>query len=227
MMTCILLLGGQSTRVNLDKPKQFLEINGKELFEYSLSTILSTNLFKNIVLAVESNYLEHVKNILEAKYKGKNISLVSGGNTRQKSVYNALSSIKDENVDYVFIHDAARPLASKEIFVSVANEVQNYPAISSFSKISDTICEKNDTDSIKDYLNREKIIKIETPQAFKFDIIFRAHEEYMKLKNFISTDDASLVKHMGVEVALIENKNFNFKVTTSSDIDLLKKILKN
>lgn len=227
MMTCILLLGGHSTRVNLNKPKQFLEINGKELFEYSLSTILSANLFKNIVLAVEPNYLEHVKNILEAKYKGKNISLVSGGNTRQESVYNALSSIKDDNVDYVFIHDAARPLVSKEIFVSMANEVQNYPAISSFSKISDTICKKNDTNSIKDYLNREKIIKIETPQAFKFDIIFRAHEEYMKLKNFISTDDASLVKHMGVEVALIENKNFNFKVTTSSDIDLLKKILKN
>ena len=197
MIAAVLLLSGQSERAGIDTPKQFYAINGKELFEYSLKTLLEAHKFDSLVLV-----------------------------TRQESVFNALNYLSTKGIDEVLIHDAARPFVSKNAVKNVIKALKEANGASLYSKISDSICTFSEDNYIKNYQNRDEIIKIETPQAFKFDIIFKAHLEDIKSRDFMVTDDASLLLKVGEKVKLVENSDFNLKVTTHSDLLLAEKILK-
>ena len=75
------------------------------------------------------------------------------------------------------------------------------------------------------YNYREKIVKLQTPQAFKFDIIYTAHETERKNGNFSFTDDTSLLVSKGFKIKLVESSILNFKVTNFDDLFILKRIL--
>jgi len=226
MIAAILLLSGQSERAGIDTPKQFYAINGKELFEYSLKTLLEAHKFDSLVLVTQKKYFGHCSSIMKTHFFGVNFVLVEGGNTRQESVFNALNYLSTKGIDEVLIHDAARPFISKNAIKNVIKALKEANGTSLYSKVSDSICTFSEDNYIKNYQNRDEIIKIETPQAFKFDIILKAHLENIKSKDFMVTDDASLLLKIGEKVKLVENSDFNLKVTTRSDLLLAKKILK-
>lgn len=226
MISAVLLLSGQSERAGIDTPKQFYAINGKELFEYSLKTLLEAHIFDSLILVTQKKYFEHVSSIMKTHFFGVKFVLVEGGNTRQESVFNALNYLSTKGIDEVLIHDAARPFISKNAIKNVIKALKEANGTSLYSKVSDSICTFSEDNYIKNYQNRDEIVKIETPQAFKFDIIFKAHLENIKSKDFMVTDDASLLLKVGEKVKLVENSDFNLKVTTRSDLLLAEKILK-
>ncbi len=75
-------------------------------------------------------------------------------------------------------------------------------------------------------MDRRPLWMIQTPQAFAFPLIFRAHEEARR-DGFIGTDDSSLVERLGIVVKIIEGSKFNFKITTPEDLAIAEAILKN
>lgn len=233
MIIGILLLAGSSLRLNEVNEKQYIKINDKELFLYPLFTMFEVKELDSIVLVVKKDKLELTKEIVN-KYQNKNIYnkkiyFVEGGSSRQESSFNALKfidTIINKNEDnYVLIHDAARVLVSKEIIEENIEEVKNYDATTTYINESDSLIEVKNTQSnkdvIKSYLNRDKIKKLQTPQAFKFDIIFSAQKESKTLNN----DDASLVFNKGIDVALVLGNSLNFKLTTKDDLSLLKMLI--
>jgi len=117
----------------------------------------------------------------------------------------------------VAIHDAARPLVSVDTIkkaLEVASSIGNaVPAIS----INDSLRIVENSYNFR--IDREKIKIIQTPQCFSIDVIKRA---YQQPYNEFFTDDASVVENMGIKINLIEGNRENFKVTTESDIKLLK-----
>lgn len=211
----IIAAGGSGTRMKSDVPKQFIEVFGKPVIFYSIEKFLNFNSYIRVIVVLPQNMLE-LWNSYNSKFNFfDKIEIAIGGKTRFHSVFNGVQMLNDNGV--VAIHDAARPLVSvdtiKKAF-EVASSIGNaVPAVS----INDSlrIVENSHNFSI----DREKIKIIQTPQCFSNDIIKKAYQQTYKE---IFTDDASVVENMGIKINLIEGNRENFKITTESDIKLLK-----
>ena len=226
MNIAIILLGGSSKRLNLNTPKQFIKLNDKELFEYSLETFAKLDEIDQIILVTGKNYYEHVCDIVNNKYSYKNINIVIGGETRQESVFNALSYLKDKVLDndVVLIHDSSRPLVTSRIIIDHLNALQKEEGTSTYVDIFDSIIMK-ENGYIKTYVPREDYFLVQTPQGFKFKDIYDVHEEMKNKNQLFFTDDASLLVKKGKKIKLIYGDRFNFKITTLDDLMLLRSIL--
>ena len=141
--------------------------------------------------------------------------IIEGGNTRQQSVYNGL---KYEKCDYVLIHDGARPIITTEIINICAEMVKEIKALSVMTKTIDTIKEVENGRIVRT-IDRSKLYNTQTPQAFEYDLILKAHQKF-EGKNF--TDDAGMLEELGETVYVIDGSYRNIKITTQSDIELAK-----
>ncbi len=222
MIYAVLLMAGKGTRCQSFDFKQYAKINNIDLFLYPLNTLLSIDNIDKIVLVVDEEHIEYVNKTIKNLTTNKEIYIICGGNTRKESVFNSLKFIDNfHNCDYVLIHDAARFLISKEIIENSLDAVKKYNATTCYIDAVDTIALKNDENYIENYLNRDKIIKIQTPQCFKFDIIFKAHQELSD--NYF--DDCSLINKLLKDVYLVKGDEKNFKVTSKLDLILAEALV--
>lgn len=220
MICAILLLAGSSSRTGLDLEKQFFVIKGKEAFLYPLLTLMSAQEISSIILVAKKERFDLVNESLKKIKKTKQLYVIEGGETRKKSVSNALEFIKHNlrDIDYCLIHDSARVLVSKEIIEKNIEEVKKSGATTTYIKPTNAIAINEN--SAPFYLDRNKLIEIQTPQAFKFDLIYKAHKQEID-----SLDDLSLTLKYKNNVSFIEGNAYNFKVTTREELEILKKLL--
>lgn len=165
-----------------------------------------------------------------AAYAPTPSALVAGGRERQDSVMNALSSLPDD-IDYVFIHDCARPLIRPEQLVALHKIVRRENAVVLAHRVTDTIKEhtivsrgKAGDSSRLRTLDRSKLWAMETPQVFARELIVRAYAKVVSLGRRI-TDDAAAVELLHQPVALLENPYPNPKLTTPADLAYLEFLL--
>lgn len=223
VIKAIILAGGYSRRMNLKVPKQLVKINKKPLLAYTLDRFERCNAIAGITLVAHRKYILQCRNLIK-KYSYKKIEqLVIGGRTRQKSVFNALRKIRD--CDYVLIHDGVRPFVTQKIISRIIKAVKNFGAVTYAVKATDTIVEA-EKGFIDHFLCRNRLWHIQTPQAFKFDLIFQAQRE-AKLKRILnSTDDARLVlKLKKNKIRIIKGSRKNIKITRPFDLYLAKLLL--
>ena len=227
MIFMFILLAGSSTRMGSSTLKQFINISGKEIFEYSLETFDKIEKINKIFLVAQKDNFEHINQIILNKKYNHEIEIIEGGATRQESVFNSLNIIKNvaSSSSIVIFHDACRPLITKETTLKIIDEAEKNDGATAYCPLCDSICEKNNENYINNSLNREKIVKLQTPQAFKFDIIYTAHETERKNGNLSFTDDTSLLVSKGFKIKLVESSILNFKVTNFDDLFILKRIL--
>ena len=143
------------------------------------------------------------------------VVVIEGGKTRQESVYNGL---KYEKCDYVLIHDGARPIITTELINICAEMVKEVKALSVMTKTIDTIKEVEHGKIVRT-IDRSKLYNTQTPQAFDYNLILRAHQKF-EGKNY--TDDSGMVEDLGEAVYVIDGSYKNIKITTQSDIELAK-----
>ncbi|MCB9499382.1 MAG: 2-C-methyl-D-erythritol 4-phosphate cytidylyltransferase [Erysipelotrichaceae bacterium] len=226
MIYGLLMMSGTGNRLTPNSYKQYIKINGIDIFLYSLNTFLSCNLIDEIVLVVDKDHLDYVQEIINKLKASKKIYITEGSDTRQKSVYNGLKYLKTlDKCSEVVIHDAARPLLSLSTLKESVEELKKADAVAVYIPSQDSLVFANGKDYSINYINRNEIMQIQTPQCFKFDIIFNVHEKAIKNSIFNSSDDLQLVKGLGVNVSLIKGSKLNFKVTDSTDLEILKKLL--
>ncbi len=222
-IVAIIPAGGSGFRTGTSTPKQFLKFHGKELIVFTIEVFQSSPLIDEIIVAVNHSYIDFI-NKLKLKYKLKKISMVvEGGNERQDSVYNALSVLHLRKNDLVAVHDAARPLLSKEVLNNAIETAGNKGNAVVSIKARDTLLETND--NLYKYPDRSNIYYIQTPQIFKYDQLKSAFEFAYK-NNFYGTDESMLMQKAGYKLNLVEGSLINFKVTTADDLLILKKLLK-
>lgn len=227
MIFMFILLAGSSTRMGSSTLKQFINISKKEIFEYSLETFDKIEKINKIFLVAQKDNFEHINQIILNKKYNHEIEIIEGGATRQESVFNSLNRIKNiaSSSSIVIFHDACRPLITKETTLKIIDEAEKNDGATAYCPLFDSICKKNNENYINNSLNREKIVKLQTPQAFKFDIIYTAHETERKNGNLSFTDDTSLLVSKGFKIKLVESSILNFKVTNFDDLFILKRIL--
>ena len=221
MKVAFFLLAGHGQRLSSDIKKQFIQINDKDLFLYALKSFEQSEIDK-ILIVTSKEDIDYVKEKISTH--SKILDVIKGGETRKQSVYNALIylSTKVNSDDIILIHDAARPLVSVALINDVIKTTVNKDCCSVVLPLKDTIIETNEGQYSKT-LNRENLYSVQTPQGFRYDIIYKAH---LKALNVDASDDAQLVKNLGYDVTLVKGEQNNFKVTTKEDLDYLKFLLK-
>ena len=227
MNIAVILAGGTGSRMQSKTPKQFIKINGKPIISYTLMAFEQAELMDEIVIVCLDDYKEHIKTIISDFKISKFNSLISNGNTRQQSVFNAISHIKNyaKDDDIVLIHDGVRAMIMPDMIDKCVIETKKYKAVTLAQKTKNTmIIAKNG--QISKYLDRDFIYNVQTPQSFKFDIIYNSHINAINSGNTDITDDTQIVMPYYNNIHIIENDLPNLKLTTKEDIMLFEYYLK-
>ena len=207
----IITAGGTSSRFG-NTNKLLEKIDGKEIIKYTVDAFTNAGV-EDIVICANVSIISILSDIF-ADYK--NVRIIEGGTTRQESVYNGLQAV---DCDYVLIHDGARPMITSEIIKKTMDEVVEKKAVSVMTKTVDTIKKVDENGKIITTIDRTQLYNTQTPQAFEYSLIKEVHEKYKGL-NF--TDDAGMVEEFGKDVYIVEGDYRNIKVTTKSDLALVK-----
>lgn len=210
----IITAGGSSARYGSNK--LFENLCGKPVIQYSID--LFTQMGFDIVISCNSSFIDDMKQLCGCY---KNVSVITGGITRQQSVYYALLAVS--SCDYVIIHDGARPLITKQTVEKCLEKAFEKKAVITAVKTTDTIkTVELESHKITSTPDRAKLINVQTPQIFDYKMIFEAHEKN-KDKNF--TDDACLIEECGKTVYYSEGEYSNIKITNPIDIAFAKILL--
>lgn len=145
------------------------------------------------------------------------ISLVTGGATRQESVYRALLKVKDHGApEHVIIHDAARPFVSAQIIDLAIDTVTTRGACTVATPVVDTL-KVVDGPKIVSTVDRSRLYAVQTPQAAPFDLLLSCHEQARSQKLSV-TDDAGILEAFGHEVSIFAGSPSNIKITVQEDL---------
>jgi 2-C-methyl-D-erythritol 4-phosphate cytidylyltransferase/2-C-methyl-D-erythritol 2,4-cyclodiphosphate synthase len=201
----IILASGQSKRFNSVKPKQFIKYKNKALFEHSIDKAIDSKLFKKIILVIND------KKQIKCKYP-KNVIIIEGGKERSDSSLIGLNYIKRFKPNNVLIHDAARPNFTIKLLNDLINSLKknkaSIPVINSKDSIKYKV--KNQLFNLK----RENSFLTQTPQAFKFNDLYKLSiSQKIKIQ-----DEATLFIENNLKVKFIKGENLNTKITFKEDI---------
>jgi len=215
--------GGSGKRAVSDLPKQYLKFNDKELLAYTLEVFQNCSGIDEIIIAARQEYFDVILSI-KNKYGFSKISkIVEGGIERQDSVSNGLKSIAAEDDDVIVVHDAARPLLTQQILLdAIKCAVEHGSGVVAIKARDTLIINKND--DFNEYINRENVYYVQTPQAFKYKILTNALQK-AENENFYGTDESMLLTNAAYNFHIVEGNFENFKITTDSDLQLFKRIV--
>ena len=213
MNYAIIVAGGKGKRFSNKEKKQFFKIGSKTILNLTVEKFLNHNLIDRIVIVIpeEDKYKFNIND--EKIYK---ISLP--GEERKDSVLNALYTIENDIKpnDKILIHDGVRPFVSESLITNILNALEEYDCVVPGIKIFDTVKEIDSKNSIIKTLNRDKLVRIQTPQGFKGKLLNILIGNLKKPINF--TDEASVFEFSGEKVKVIPGEEKNLKITTKEDI---------
>jgi 2-C-methyl-D-erythritol 4-phosphate cytidylyltransferase len=214
MISVIIAGAGHGQRIN-KHPKAFIKIGGKELIYHSLNRFYKIT--KNITVVLPEEYVIEWQKKFKEAYKG--IRVVKGGTIRQDSVKKGLDSLKNTE-GIILVHDVARPFFTEKLVEKVVEGAKQYGACIPYLPVQDTIKEFEGV-FVKNTLMREKIVLVQTPQAFKSSILRNAYRKAYE-DNFYGSDDAVLVERTGLKVYMTYGDRENIKITYPVDIEIAK-----
>lgn len=217
MISVILLAGGKGSRINSKIPKQFLPLAGKPIVMHSLERIDKLDFVSEVIIVCNQDYISRMNQLIEDYMLKKVYKIVSGGKTRQESVFNGL---KESLGKIVIIHESARPFVSKKDFDNIADN-QSENCIFA-EKINYTVVQGKDKIDLT--LDRDLLLNVQLPQKFNKEKLLESH---IKAKNdgLEFTDDSSLFFHYNKDdIKIIRGSNFNIKITNDFDYLISEKI---
>ncbi len=217
-VAAILPAAGQGVRMGSHK-KQFLMLDGTPILIHTLRKFVACPDVAQIFVATRPEDLVRTQQSLNAEGLGKTVVVVPGGNRRQESVENCLRVVPPDT-SLVAVHDAVRPFVSPALISAVIQEAaQSGAAILGIPSV-DTV-KQVARNRILGTIPRERIVLAQTPQVFRLEILKRAFEKARE-DGFHTTDEASLVEHLGLEVTVVRGSDRNIKITTPADLELAR-----
>jgi 2-C-methyl-D-erythritol 4-phosphate cytidylyltransferase/2-C-methyl-D-erythritol 2,4-cyclodiphosphate synthase len=215
----LIAAAGTGSRAGGDIPKQYVKIGGKAVLRHTIEKFIYLQGLTSLRVIVRP---EHI-GMYEEAVAGLDLPPpVFGGGTRKESVFRGVQALchpgmfQDDNI--VLIHDAARPFVNQKAIRGILQAMMEHQAATLTIPVADTL-----VNAEYEITDRSALYAVQTPQAFRFDILKKAHERFQDHPSF--TDDAGLVAAMGVKVHLISGSRENFKITTAEDLAMAEKLL--
>jgi len=203
-ITLVVLCAGNSSRFELTAKKQWLRIDNSPLWLFVTNRLKEFYDFEKIIIASHKNELNYMKNFSDE------FIFVEGGETRQKSMQNALAQVSS---DYVMFTDVARAGIPKKVIENLISSKDDATCIVPVLNVNDTVVFKNET------INRDEVKLIQTPQLSKVEVLKQALNTN---KEF--TDDSSAIKDIGGTVKYVQGSIESKKITFEEDIDTISSL---
>lgn len=224
MVSAIIVAAGKGLRMNDPTRKQYLDLAGRPILAYSIMVFDTCELIDKIFLVVPREDIEYCRKKIIPLMELKNgLNLVPGGKQRQNSVYNGLQAI-DKKTDTVVVHDGVRPFIQSHELESCIKGARKFGACILGVPAGDTVKCVSKSGFIEKTLSRDRIWLAQTPQAFKYELIIRAHEVAQR-DGYAGSDDASLVERLGKNVRIINGSKNNIKITVREDLVIARAML--
>lgn len=208
--TAIIVAAGSGSRFNSDIPKQFIEIHGKPVIVHALERFQAAPSVDSIVLVLAGDQVAG----FESDAISKLTKVVAGGTTRAESVLNGLNAV-DAGTEIVAVHDGARPLVAVDEIERTIATAKETGAACLVAAVTDTIKSVRG-DEIAATLDRDKLRRALTPQAFRIEVLKKAFE-LGDLSDAV-TDECYLVERLGHPIAFVEGSSRNIKITHAEDL---------
>ena len=225
-IAAILPAAGLGTRMGIETPKQFLELDGTPIVIHSLRRIAACPQVTDIIVATRADEVVRVEErIAREKFK-QAVRVVKGGDSRQDSVAAALREVPNDT-EIVLVHDAVRPFVTAEQIARVIEEARRCEAAILGIPAMDTVKEvkraslPEDVALITGTVPRERIVLAQTPQAFATKLLKEAFAR-AQADGVHASDEAGLVERMGHDVHVVLGSESNMKITKPADMDLAR-----
>ena len=226
-VAAIVAAAGLGVRMQRDTPKTYLQLAGKPILIHTLEVFERVSEVHEVLVVVHPEDLEFCQEEVIDPYPLKKVlRLVPGGKERQDSVYNALKVLwkKEDELDVVLVHDGVRPLVSPAQVRQVVTAARRYGGAILGVPCQDTLKRVNSRKEIIATVDRQELWQVQTPQAFRAALLWRAYQQAME-KGFYATDEAALVEALGDTVVVVPSSPLNLKITTPDDLKMAEAIL--
>lgn len=215
----LIVAAGRGTRFGAGLPKQYRSFGGAPLLAATITAChraLPDAEFLVVINGDDASLFQDV-----ARHcAGIALRAVTGGATRQESVWHGLQALQAQAPDLVLIHDGVRPFATPELFQRVISAACASGAAIPGLALTDTIKQIDAAGTITGSLDRTRVMRVQTPQAFAFPLIFAAHASLAAAGRFDLTDDAAVMAEAGHAVQVVTGEAGNLKVTFPEDLSV-------
>lgn len=226
MNIAIILAAGSGTRMGTKTPKQFIEVEGKTLMEYSIAAFERNANIDEIAVVTKEEYFPLVQSFIEKNGFKKVRKLLKGGKERYDSSLAAINAYTRDD-DRLFLHDCVRAGVSQSIIDDCARKLEEFEAVEVGVEPTDTVVAIDNDGCIVDIPVRSMLRNAQTPQCFRRGTIKKAFEIALQDPNFKATDDSGVVhKYLpDVKIFVAKGEQNNFKVTFQDDIERFRKMI--
>ncbi|XP_074430896.1 D-ribitol-5-phosphate cytidylyltransferase isoform X1 [Larus michahellis] len=233
-VAAVLPAGGSGERLGGATPKQFCAVQGRPLVSYTVRAMERIGWISDIIVVVSPENVETMKSIIE-KYGHKRVTVVKGGITRHRSIFNGLKVFAEnefsdhllQKPEVVIIHDAVRPFVEEDILSKVVMAAKEHGAAGAIRPLVSTVIACAADGCLDHSLERARYRASEMPQAFLFDIIYEAYQQCTDYDLDYGTECLHLaLKYCKTNAKLIEGTADLWKVTYRRDLYAAESIIK-
>jgi 2-C-methyl-D-erythritol 4-phosphate cytidylyltransferase len=222
----IIPAAGAGVRMQTNRPKQFLDLDGRPVLVRTLEIFHVCPVIESIILVTPGPDVEYARNeIVETYGLTKVEKVVAGGERRQDSVRLGLEAWDGQD-GLALIHDGVRPLVPADLIVRVIDAAKENRAVITALPAKETVKKVDEKGLVVRTYDRQKVWLVQTPQVFRYEDILMAHQRAIQENWEEVTDDALLMEKVGIPVKVIEGSEENIKVTTTRDLELARSLLK-
>ena len=222
MNSVIIVAAGASRRMGFNKV--FAMLHGRPVLYWSIAAFEECREVDEIIVVTRSDRVAVVEKLVAAEKLTKVRKVVEGGAERHLSVWNGLRAIGSEGSQFVAIHDAARPLVTPRLISECFALARKHGSACCASPIPDTVKRASHELLVTDDVERQNLWAMQTPQVFSSALIMQAYASIMARHELV-TDEVSAVQKLGKRVALLENEDYNFKITFPRDLPMAEQVI--
>lgn len=216
--SAIIVAAGSSQRMGFDK--LFAPLGRIPVLARTIAAFENCPSIAEIIIVTSAERLKDVRALAPAKKS----TIVEGGAERWESVWNGLQAVSGA-LEYVAIHDGARPLIPPKKIEDCIAAAARYGAAACARRITDTVKRANDEGFVTGTVEREGLWAMQTPQVFRKDLILRAYDAVRTAGKSV-TDEVSAVEALDAPVFLVESRHPNPKITYATDLEAAERLVR-
>lgn len=228
MVFALIFAGGKGTRMHVgDKPKQFLEIDGKSILCHTIEHFQNNGNVDKIIVVSSIDWLEYAKKIIQAAGYGKVVDVIPGGDSALNSQYLGLQRAAELSVgeeDIVLVHDGVRPLITDKMIDRCIESVRKYGNAITTAPAIETIITADSENRVEQIIDRSRCQLARAPQGFFLKELLDIHNRSIREENHNFIDSASMMMNYGYRLHTVAGSASNIKVTTVTDYYMCKAI---
>jgi 2-C-methyl-D-erythritol 4-phosphate cytidylyltransferase len=221
MVSAVIVAAGSSRRMGFDK--LFATLGGKPVIAHSIGAFERAREIAEIILVTRAEQTDRLEELIAREGFKKVSRVVEGGAERHLSVWQGLQAV-NADASFVAIHDGARPLTTPSVIHGCLELARRNGAACVAAPIPDTVKRASEAGMVVESVERAGLWAMQTPQIFSTSIILQAYAAIVNAGETV-TDEVSAVQRLGVNIALLRNDEWNFKITIPRDLELAEHVL--